>query len=159
MIDGEKDILDDLALLGVEGFDSGSENSQSEEATTCTGSWAKAGTDGGTFPMEAGNTDNSKTADLGWKPKHMRSWNGCKWGRGWHSHHRDADSLSRHQSKHLHFSKDDWRHHWRSWEYPSSSMHVWIQSTGFRGRSDSEWRAEMCVGVRRDGDWLQLGFL
>ncbi|CAE7942304.1 unnamed protein product, partial [Symbiodinium sp. KB8] len=24
-----------------------------------------AGTDGGTFPMEAGNTDNSKTADLG----------------------------------------------------------------------------------------------
>ena len=82
MISGEKDISGDLTLLGVEGFDSGSENSLSEEDTKCTGSWAKDGADGCTFPVGAGNTDNSRTADLGWKPKHMRSWSGCKWGVG-----------------------------------------------------------------------------
>ena len=159
MISGEKDILDDLALLGVEGFDIGSENSLSEEATKCTGSWAKDGADGCAFPMGAGNTNNSKTADLGWKPKHMRSWNGYKWGRGWHGHHGGAGSWSRHQCKNLHFPKDDWRHHWRSWEYPSSLMHVWIQRRGLRGHSGSGWTAETCVSVRHDGDWLQLSFL
>ncbi|CAE7241479.1 ODA2 [Symbiodinium sp. KB8] len=119
MISGEKDISGDLTLLGVEGFDSGSENSLSKEDTKCTGSWAKDGADGCIFAVGAGNTDNSRTADLGWKPKHMRSWNGCKWGRGWYKHHGDADSWSRHQCKNLRFPKVDWRHHWRSWEYPS----------------------------------------
>ena len=75
MTSDERDMSDDFALLGIEGSEIGSKNSLSEEAPECNGSWAKSGADGCTTPMETGHTDNSETADLGWKPKYRRSWN------------------------------------------------------------------------------------
>ena len=46
----ERDMSDDLALLGIEGFETGSKSSLSEEAPECNGSWAKSGADGCNWP-------------------------------------------------------------------------------------------------------------
>ena len=151
------EVQDDLGLLGIEGFETGSQNSLSEEAPECHGSWAKSGADGCITPVETGRTDISETADLGWKPKYRRSWNrfarNHEWGRGWQGHHGNTSSWPSYR-KCGHLPRADWRHRWRSWEYPSPLMHIWIPGPGLRGHLGRT--AETSVSVRHDGEWLQL---
>ena len=161
MTSEESDTSDDRALLGIDGFETGLKNSLSEEAPECNGSWAKSGADGCTTPVETGHTDNSETADLGWKPKYRRSWNRLvgnhKWERGWRRQHGNAGSWPSYQCKCGHLPKDDWRHRWRSWEYPGPLVHVWIPGTRLRGHLGRT--AATSVSVRHDGEWLQLSIL
>ena len=142
MISGERDVSDDLALLSVEGSESGPENSLVEvleEAPQCDAAWG-----GDTAGMYQG-----------WKPRCRRSWNRHGetggWKRVWHRHRWDKGSWSTNHYGPGNCSTD-WRKHWRSQEYPIPKMNIWVQGTGPMGQTEGG------VAIDYSGEWLQLRF-